>query len=122
VQVRFHFVDAGINAGLVDLGRVGEANSANYIIAALDRMTWAAWSCSRRTGSVSNAVDELLRSYAEGALQPDIARPRDPGVRHIVAATPWWTRAPTTPVRGQSERQRSWRLRRVAVESELSAA
>jgi hypothetical protein len=37
LQLIFHFVDAGIDAGLVDAGRAREANSANYIIADLDR-------------------------------------------------------------------------------------
>ena len=37
LQLIFHFVDAGIDAGLVDPGRAGAANSANYIIAHLDR-------------------------------------------------------------------------------------
>jgi hypothetical protein len=57
LQLILHFVDAGIDAGLVDPGRAGEGNSAN-IIAYLDRHAadgddMGQGGLRRRTGSVS---------------------------------------------------------------------
>src|SRR5258707_8211170 len=81
LQLIFHFVDAGIDAGLVDAGRTGEADSSDHVVADLDRHAASDGDDMEQGGLLPahrlrlHSLDELLRGHAEGPPGPGFAAP-----------------------------------------------
>jgi hypothetical protein len=76
LELIFHFVDAGIDAGLIDAGRAGEPNSADYVIADLDRHAAADGDDVGQGGllpALSRQVKEEFAAFNPSGLSDHVA-------------------------------------------------